>query len=1052
MSIPANPARCLSDEDLVAYLASELPPGNLKSIRLHLQDCAACSDRHDALVLRQNLLQDQLRAAMSAAAKSSESSKKQPHRSADRVPRSAGAIAGADEPSSRFMDRKAAGARQIGRATVPLGEPPPPAAIPRTKAEAPDPEIGRRIGPYEIRKRIGQGGMGNVYLAARVDDFKQTVAIKLIRRGLDTEEILKRFERERQVLAAMKHPNIARLLDGGTTGDGLPYFVMEYIEGRPIDEYCDSRKLTTLQRIRLFQQVCAAVQFAHQNAVIHRDLKPSNILVVEDPTLASPDTPSGRPGRPEPQSVTVKLLDFGIAKLTNPELGFQSLAFTQNDYRFMTPEYASPEQVRGGPITTASDVYSLGVVLYELLTGHRPYRFLTRAFQEIEQIVCEREPPRPSEVISRTESVLTGAGTTRTISPEVISRTRDGTPDRLRRRLSGDLDNIILTAMRKEPLRRFQTVATLSADLTRHLTYEPVVARPASVGYRLNRFVRKHRAALSVATGFCVLALASAIWLAALYREALVQRGIAVQQSTRAQMQEQKRGAYQKLFSDTLSKRRGVNLRLSDTFAAIADELAQNPPEDPQSDAWTRSLLGELFGYIGEYKQAREQLERALAMQRKDRSTSGEDLADTLERLAAVRFSADSAVSEAESLLFEAADLRSVESAARFAATLVQWGDVRHESGDTTTASRLYARALETVGNNPDGERVRADAIHNQAYVLNVLGESDSAEALFRMIVARDRADHSTDAADLAASVNNLAYALLFQLLPDPARPLLSEALTLRIQQFGEGKLPVADSRNALAVLALISGDLPLAEQHCRTAIAIYDAAVEPNHLGRAFTQVRLAMILAEQGRADEATDLYQQAEAAYRSQLGRVPDFAPLAFWQLRGQLAQRRGESVAAEELYNSALEALTFESDEDRIYRARIRADVTRLHLSRGDVGTAESLARDVLEVRRTVLGAEHASCASASELLADVQLAKSEYAAALDTLDEAARIQAIATPGADWLVAMRRIGRIAALTGLGRTTEAETERAAIRREMSKILGEQDPRLRRLEAGPN
>lgn len=1052
MTTPASSARCLSDEDLVAYLAAELPPGNLKKIRLHLQDCAACSDRHDAMVRRQNLLQGQLRAAMSAAAKSSDLGRQQPHPSADRVPRSAGANAGSNDPSSRFMNRQAAGLGEIGRATVPLGEPPPPAAIPRTKAEAPDPEIGRRIGPYEIRKRIGQGGMGNVYLATRVDDFKQTVAIKLIRRGLDTEEILKRFERERQVLAAMKHPNIARLLDGGTTGDGLPYFVMEYIEGRPIDEYCDSRKLTTLQRIRLFQQVCAAVQFAHQNAVIHRDLKPSNILVVEDPSLAALYTPSGRPGRPESQSVTVKLLDFGIAKLTNPELGFQSLAFTQNDYRFMTPEYASPEQVRGGPITTASDVYSLGVVLYELLTGHRPYRFLTRAFQEIEQVVCEREPPRPSEVISRTESLLTGAGTTHTISPEVVSRTRDGTADRLRRRLSGDLDNIILMAMRKEPLRRYQTVATLSADLTRHLTYEPVTARPASVGYRLNRFGRKHRAALSVAAGFCVLALASAIWLAALYREALVQRGVAVQQSNRAQLQEQKRAAYQKLFSDALSKRRGVNLRLSDTFAAIADELGQNPPEDPQSDAWTRSLLGELFGYIGEYKPAREQLERALAMQRKDRSTSGEDLADTLERLATVRFSGDSAISEAEALLFEAADLRSGESAARFAATLVQWGDVRFESGDAATAIRLYARALATVGNDVDGESVRADAIHNQAYVLNVLGESDSAEATYRIVLARDRADSSTDAATLATSMNNLAYALLFQLLADPARPLLNEALALRIRQFGEDKLAVADSRNALAVLALISADLPLAEQQCRAALAIFDAAVGPNHLGRAFTQVRLAMILAEQGHADEATELYQQAEAVYRGLLGRVPALAPLAFWQLRGQLAQQRGEFVAAEELYNAALAALTADSDADGIYRARIRADLARLHLSRGDVETADALARDVLQVRRTVLGAEHASCASGLELLADVQLARSEYAAALVTLDEAARIQALAAPGADWLVAMRRIGRIAALTGLGRTTEAETERAAIRREVSKILGDQDPRLRRLEAGPD
>src|SRR5437868_3945156 len=238
------------------------------------------------------------------------------------------------------------------------------------------------IGPYRILRRIGQGGMGAVYLAQRDDaEFKQQVAIKLVKRGMDTEFVLRRFRNERQILAALNHPNIARLLDGGTTSDGRPYFVMEYIEGKPITEYADEQRLSTAERLQLFQEVCAAIHYAHQNLVIHRDIKPSNILV----------TAEGTP----------KLLDFGIAKLLNPDLAAQTLEATAVAIRLMTPEYASPEQVKGEAITTASDVYSLGVLLYELLTGHRPYRLNSHAPHEVARVVCEEEPRLPSDAATR---------------------------------------------------------------------------------------------------------------------------------------------------------------------------------------------------------------------------------------------------------------------------------------------------------------------------------------------------------------------------------------------------------------------------------------------------------------------------------------------------------------------------------------------------------------------------------------------------------------------------------------------------------------------------
>ena len=241
--------------------------------------------------------------------------------------------------------------------------------------------IGKQVGSYQITGRIGSGGMGAVYKAARADDQYQTeVAIKLIKRGMDTEGVLRQFRNERQILANLQHPNIARLLDGGSTDDGLPYFVMEYIDGQPVNAYCDEHKLSISERLRLFRTVCGALSYAHRNLVIHRDLKPSNILV----------TAEGVP----------KLLDFGIAKLLHMESGPTMAAATATELKAMTPEYASPEQVKGDAITTSSDVYSLGVMLYELLTGHRPYRFKTRHPEEVARVISEIEPPRPSASIA----------------------------------------------------------------------------------------------------------------------------------------------------------------------------------------------------------------------------------------------------------------------------------------------------------------------------------------------------------------------------------------------------------------------------------------------------------------------------------------------------------------------------------------------------------------------------------------------------------------------------------------------------------------------------
>lgn len=339
--------------------------------------------------------------------------------------------------------------------------------------ELSDVNLGRQIGSYEIQRKLGTGGMGNVYLAVQTEPVKRTVALKLIKRGLDTDETIRRFENERQVLATLSHANISQLLDGGATPQGLPYFVMEYVVGEPITSYCDRHRLTIRQRLEVFRQVCTGVHFAHQNTVIHRDLKPANILVTADGA--------------------VKLLDFGLAKLTSQTPDAHARDHTLAEYRLLTPEYASPEQILGRKITTASDIYSLGMILYELLAGRRPYELSGRCGSEIERIVSsDRELPRPSVMAGCPAANLGDEADT---NAEAIARLRDTQPAQLCRHLKGDLDNIVLMALRKEPQMRYGSVEQFLADIDRHLTYQPVLAAPPSSLYRLHKFARRNRVA-----------------------------------------------------------------------------------------------------------------------------------------------------------------------------------------------------------------------------------------------------------------------------------------------------------------------------------------------------------------------------------------------------------------------------------------------------------------------------------------------------------------------------------------------------------------------------
>ena len=368
-----------------------------------------------------------------------------------------------------------------------------------------------QIGDYRLIREIGRGGMGTVFLAER-QQFRQRVALKIIKRGMDTDEIVRRFERERDVLADLSHPNIARLLDGGTTADGLPYFVMEYVEGKPITQFCDEKRLTIDERLRLFQKLCGAVAYIHRRSIIHRDIKPSNAVIDSD-------------GEP-------KLLDFGIAKLLTPSADAQaSFTLTAAEPRLLTPDYASPEQLRGERVTVASDVYSLGVLLYELLSGRRPFaRVDTGSRAEFTQIAAERQPAAPSTAALTTHEIAQDDGTQQILSPEIVARFRNERPQQLQRTLRGDLDLITLKALRIEPGQRYATVEELSDDLRRHLAGLPVTARASSVRYRTAKFLRRRRADVVAAVVGVLLTAIAAIGSAYLARRSPDLRGASLPQ------------------------------------------------------------------------------------------------------------------------------------------------------------------------------------------------------------------------------------------------------------------------------------------------------------------------------------------------------------------------------------------------------------------------------------------------------------------------------------------------------------------------------------------
>lgn len=725
---------------------------------------------------------------------------------------------------------------------------------------------GQAIGPYRLVRPIATGGMGVVYLAVRADDeYEHQVAIKLVKPGMDSRQILKRFRLERQTLAHLDHPNIAKLLDGGAMNDGRPYLIMEYIDGIPITEYCDQHKLPIAERLLLFENVCSAVHCAHQNLVIHRDLKPANILVTKE-------------GVP-------KLLDFGVAKVLSAETSDGTQAATAQASRLFTPEYASPEQLRGLPMTTACDVYALGVILYELLTGHRPYQLRHRSPGEIDRLVCDLDPEKPSTVMNRVERHFHSDGTVRrAVTPETVGHTRRMTPESLRRRLRGDLDNIVLMAMRKDPKRRYASAEQLHEDLCRYREGRPVLARKDTIRYRTEKFIKRNKMGVTAALLVACSLLVGAVGVARETRRTRIQRDAAEANLLRAEQAElsaEEEAKKARAEADTVRQAMEFMKDIFKSPTLVADHIEPDTAQDildrgaerlekkgakyhPVVRATLMDTIG--WGYMGagSHDRARKLIEQGLALRVEYYGENHTDVLESLESLATLNhFKGDyqGAIDCRRRALAISRELGGPDSMMLVIA-LGNLGTDLAETGDYVEAESLLAEALEIARRaESDGQKGKWDKakvflINNLAGLRAYLGRHEESEALSRELLEMTRERYGDEHPRTIDAVQNLGIELLRQKKISEAEPLLQKSLTMRRKLFGPKAAVVGKSLHLLALLERRRGDYNAAETYCRQALAIRRAELSEGSPRIAEAETLLAACLLKQDRFEEAERL----------------------------------------------------------------------------------------------------------------------------------------------------------------------------------------------------
>jgi len=890
-------------------------------------------------------------------------------------------------------------AGSTGRVSQPIRE---------AMASAPGPRR-ERIGPYRILREIGRGGMGTVHLAVRDDEeYSKQVAIKLVPGGAEGDLLLQRFRVERQILATLEHPNVARLLDGGATDDGLPYLVMEYVDGEPIDAYCDRRSLGIEARLGIFRSVCAAVQYAHSNLVVHRDLKPANILVTAD-------------GTP-------KLLDFGIAKLLEVDAALE--APTRTVARLMTPEYASPEQVRGDAITTATDIYSLGVLLYELLTGRRPYRLASRQVGEVARAIAEQEPERPSTAVTRAPADTDPGGADTTA--ESLSRARDLLPAELRRRLANDLDDIVLMALRKEPERRYASVALLSEDIRRHLEGLPVMARKDTWSYRTAKFTRRNPWGIAAAA-LIVLLIAGASVASLVQARRIAgerDRALAAEAAARTEAATALRVTdfLVELFeSSDPDEARGreipvreildrgarrvraemqgeaeVQARLMATIASVYASLGQHAAALPLAEAAleqrrrlhgeqapdvakARTQVGGLQMYLGNREAAEREILAGLERQRLLLGPAHDDIVTSLNILGSLR-EQQGHYDESIALHREALTMAKALHGDRHvlvgsSANSLGWALDQKGAYEESEKVQRENLAMRRELHGEDHPAV-ASSLNNLGQLLANRGRYDEAEAMLRENLELCGRIHGEESYATAVALNNLAYVLKEKGEPAAAEPLQERSLELTRKLFGPDNPQTLQRMNNLANLYHDQGKYEDAERIHRTLLAIHRrfAADRRPQLGDSLNN--LANLLWDSGRFDEAEPLYREAIALDLETLGPDHGYLAMDYSNLAVVLRDRGRDSDRreTEELFVKSLQVARKAYGDAHASVGVNEAQFGLFLVRTGRVDEGERRVREALRIFEAAYTGEHFQIDMARAMLGECLAVRGEYAEA------------------------------------------------------------------------
>jgi serine/threonine protein kinase len=835
------------------------------------------------------------------------------------------------------------------------------AAIDATSRDRRQALVGRVLGNYRLVSVLGHGGTGTVYLAERADrQYSAQVAIKVVDGATLHGDLGLRFSAERQILASLNHPNIARLIDAGETQEAQPYLVMEYVHGEPLDRFCDRQQLDLHSRLRLFLEICNAVQYAHQNLIVHRDLKPANILV----------TAEGAP----------KLLDFGIAKLLDTGDAAAKLALTRLNDRLLTPEYASPEQILGRTVTTASDVYALGVVLYELLTGLRPYTVPASASQlELERSICVTDPLRPSAAVRR--ALENGAGAEQS-DISAIALVRGLTVDKLERRLLGDLDAIVMRALRKEPHSRYASVEQFAADLRRYLAREPVLARQGNWVYYSQRFVRRHAFGASAAAAFLIFVLAFAIVMSIQTQRIAAERDRAAQESKRAETVSE---FMLNVFSNAEPfGEMGQPVTARDLLDRAGHTVRHDLSQHPEVRARLLESIGRAYRRRGETDQAISYLKDAVHIRRQMPDGGGSATAGAMSELAITLRQTDD-LEGSDRLLKEAMAIlhqRHEERTTTYARLLTNRAQVEMASGNMAVAQKYFEESLALTRelHGPNAKEV-ADLLIELSRLFMWSDDLQAAEKAAREAMDIFKLTVPELYPDRVLAQARLGEVLYLQDRINEASLLFEKSLESQRLLFGQNSLQVADILDSLSKIRRAQGLIGEAEGFAREAVEVQSIAAGEDHVTTGFYRSSLARVLMQRANYREAEaelraslDIYaktlpadHQYVAASEHLLGEVmlatnhlndaealltasmnrwrrtnaPAWRAARSASALGEALYRQGRAAAAERYLVASYRTLATDPGADREARMKARERVTKFYTDRGQRTELEAL---------------------------------------------------------------------------------------------------------------